>query len=108
MLKIFARLPEVCRRVLFKIIKMTVHEWRSILLRRLWQASYGVEIGIGSYGCFHRGAFCPGDRIYDGVGPEQVVWESFLPVNVPGLSELAYATPWYWEGEYSHWEAGRE
>ena len=58
----------------------------------------------------HPGAtkFCPGDRIYDGVGPEQVVWESFLPVNVPGLSELAYATPWYWEGEYSHWEAGNE
>ena len=81
MLKIFACLPEVCRRVLFKIIKMTVHEWRSVLLRRLWQASYGVEIGIGSYGCFHRGAFCSGDRIgnYCSIGAN--VWH--LQANHP-------------------------
>ena len=52
--------------------------------------------------------FRPGDRVLDGVGPEEVSWEGFLPVNVPGLSELSYATPWYWAGEYSHWEAGNE
>lgn len=50
----------------------------------------------------------PGDRVFDGIGPETVDWETFIPLNVPGLSELSYATPWYWEGEYSHWEAGRK
>lgn len=50
----------------------------------------------------------PGDRIFDGIGPEEVVWEEFLPVNVPGLSQVAYAAPWHWEGKISHWEAGRK
>ena len=50
----------------------------------------------------------PGDRVFDGIGPEQVVWEDFLPVNVPGLSEAAYAAPWHWAGKIAHWEAGRK
>ena len=49
----------------------------------------------------------PGDRIFDGEGPETVSWEAFLPVNVPGLSQVAYAAPWHWEGKIAHWEAGR-
>ena len=53
-------------------------------------------------------AFRPGDRIFEGIGPEQVDWERFLPVAVPGLSEAAYATPWHWQGEIAHWEAGRK
>lgn len=53
-------------------------------------------------------AIRPGDRVLDGVGPETVCWEEFLPVNVPGLAEAAYAAPWYWEGKISHWEAGRK
>lgn len=51
---------------------------------------------------------CVGDRVFDGIGPEQVVWEEFLPVNVPGLSEAAYATAWYWESRIAHWVAGRK
>lgn len=50
----------------------------------------------------------PGDRVFDGIGPEEVSWENFLPVNVPGLSEAAYAAPWHWEGKIAHWEAGRK
>lgn len=50
----------------------------------------------------------PGDRVYPGIGPENVDWENFLPVNTPGLSQIAYATPWYWEGHISHTEAGRK
>ena len=50
----------------------------------------------------------PGDRVLEGVGPEDVVWEEFLPVNVPGLGEAAYAAPWYWDGHIDHWEAGRK
>ena len=50
----------------------------------------------------------PGDRVYDGIGPEQVVWAEFLPITQPGLSEAAYAAPWCWEGKIVHWEAGRK
>ena len=52
----------------------------------------------------------PGDRIFDGEGPILTVqdWEGFLPVRVPGLSETAYAQPWYWQDKLCHWEAGRK
>lgn len=50
----------------------------------------------------------PGDRVYDGVGPEQVVWEAFLPVNTPGLSQVAYVKPCYFHGALHHLEAGRK
>lgn len=48
----------------------------------------------------------PGDRIYAGVGPEAVTWESFVPALVPELFEIAYARPCLWDGEVIHWEAG--
>ena len=50
----------------------------------------------------------PGDRIFDGIGPESVVWAEFLPISVAGLSQADYAAPWYWEGKIAHWEAGRK
>lgn len=50
----------------------------------------------------------PGDRVFDGVGPGEIVWEEFLPIKVPGLSEVAYAAPWYFMGQLHHWEAGRK
>ena len=50
----------------------------------------------------------PGDRIYDGVGPENVDWERFIPVQEAGLSQVEYATPWRLDGEITHWEAGRK
>ena len=53
-------------------------------------------------------ALRPGDRIFDGIGPEQVDWAQFLPVAVPGLSEAAYAAPRHWQGSIAHWEAGRK
>ena len=49
----------------------------------------------------------PGDRVYDGVGPEEVDWAVFLPVNVPGLSQAAYVTR-YNTGPLCHTEAGRK
>lgn len=48
------------------------------------------------------------DRIFQGVGPENVDWETFLPVNVPGLSQLNYVAPQYWQGKHCHTEAGRK
>ena len=49
-----------------------------------------------------------GDRVYDGIGPEQVVWERFLPVNTPGLSQVAYVTPCRLGSTLHHIEAGRK
>lgn len=51
----------------------------------------------------------PGDRVYDGIGPEaaEVDWAAFLPVRVPGLAELEYVQPRKRNGEVVHTEAGR-
>lgn len=49
-----------------------------------------------------------GDRVLPGVGPEQVDWQSFLPVNTPGLGQVAYVRPYWLEGRLHHWEAGRK
>lgn len=52
----------------------------------------------------------PGDRVLEGEGPEVTAaqWEGFVPVNVPGLSQAAYATAWRLSGQVCHWEAGRK
>ena len=57
-----------------------------------------------------REALRPGDRVLEGEGPVITAdrWDTFLPAAVPGLSQLAYAAPWHWEGEIQHWEAGRK
>ena len=80
-LKLFAYLPAVFQRCLLKLLKLVVKEWRSEYLRRLWRTAYGIEVGIGSYGCFHRGTFCAGDRIgnYCSIGAN--VWH--LQANHP-------------------------
>lgn len=51
-----------------------------------------------------------GDRVYDGVGPEvgPEQWNTFLPVNVPGLGQVAYVRPAWWDGKIIHVEAGRK
>lgn len=49
----------------------------------------------------------PGDRVYDGIGPETVDWHSFVPVCVAGLAQVEYAQPCYWQGAVCHTQAGR-
>ena len=51
----------------------------------------------------------PGDRIYDGIGPQidPAQWSLFIPVLVPGLSQAAYVCPYRFRGEICHTEAGR-
>ena len=49
-----------------------------------------------------------GDRVYDGIGPEEVDWEQFIPVQVPGLSQIAYTRPWFYGGVIQHVEAGKK
>lgn len=48
----------------------------------------------------------PGDRVYDGIGPDEVNWDTFLPAVIPQLYEISFAKPCFWEGEITHWEAG--
>lgn len=52
----------------------------------------------------------PGDRIFDGVGPEltPAQWSRFLPVTVAGVSEVQYVRPYLWEDQVCHTEAGRK
>ena len=53
-------------------------------------------------------AINPGDRVCEGIGPEHVVWEYFLPVNTPGLAQVAYVTPCYFQNRLHHIEVGRK
>lgn len=52
----------------------------------------------------------PGDRVYDGIGPQITAedWSSFVPETVPGLAQISYVKPWYYEGKLCHVEAGRK
>ena len=51
----------------------------------------------------------PGDRVFDGVGPEITPsdWAGFVPACVPGLSQVAYVRPCRVNGRVCHVEAGR-
>lgn len=48
----------------------------------------------------------PGDRIFAGIGPEEVTWQTFVPALVPELCQVGFAKPCFWDGEITHWEAG--
>ena len=50
----------------------------------------------------------PGDRIYDGVGPENVDWDTFLPNLVPGFSQAAWVRPCFAGSSLHHTEAGND
>ena len=51
-----------------------------------------------------------GDRVYDGIGPQIGLadWATFIPVLVPGLTQINYVAPYYWGDTLCHWEAGRK
>ena len=50
----------------------------------------------------------PEDRVYRGIGPETVQWESFTPVRIPALYEISYVMPCYWNGAICHMQAGHK
>lgn len=52
----------------------------------------------------------PGDRIFEGEGPQITIteWADFIPVKVAGLSEAAYATCRSSGSNICHTEAGRK
>lgn len=51
----------------------------------------------------------PGDRVFEGVGPEVTLeqWAGFIPVKVDNLMEVSYAKACSFGGKTSHVEAGR-
>lgn len=49
----------------------------------------------------------PGDRVYDGIGPEKVNWQTFVPAFTDGLYEVGRVRKQLWEGEVTHIE-GRQ
>ena len=52
----------------------------------------------------------PGDRIYEGVGPEVdgEQWRSFIPALEPQLMQVQYVQPCFFGGGLCHTEAGRK
>ena len=48
----------------------------------------------------------PGDRIYEGIGPEQVDWVQFVPALVKGLSQASWVRPCFVGSSLHHTEAG--
>ena len=49
----------------------------------------------------------PGDRVYEGIGPETVDWQTFVPAFTQGLYEIGRVKKQMWEDEITHVE-GRE
>ena len=52
----------------------------------------------------------PGDRVFDGIGPEVIAdeWVRFIPVNVPGLGQIGYVRPCRLGRRVCYTEAGRK
>lgn len=51
----------------------------------------------------------PGDKVYDGEGPEitgREQWSSFIPAKDPSVVVVSYADPKKWNGRIVHTEAG--
>ena len=49
----------------------------------------------------------PGDKIYQGEGPELTernAWSAFIPSKVPGLVVAKACDPITWQGKNLHWE----
>lgn len=49
----------------------------------------------------------PGDRVFDGIGPEIVDWQSFVPAFTEKLYEIGRVQRHRWNGQVCHVE-GRE
>ena len=49
-----------------------------------------------------------GDRIFAGIGPNEVQWQNFLPCTVPEVFQVSFARPCFFDGELTHWEAGHK
>ena len=46
----------------------------------------------------------PGDRVFDGIGPEEVNWQTFVPAFTQGLYEVGRVKKQLWDAEVTHVE----
>lgn len=58
-LRLFGLLPGKGQQAIVSLLKRNDCEFWSLTLRRLYKGFYGVDIGLGSYGCFNAAAFPP-------------------------------------------------
>ena len=49
----------------------------------------------------------PGDRVFRGIGPEEVNWQTFVSAYIEALYEVGRVKKQLWEGEVTHVE-GRQ
>ena len=98
---IYRQTPEgvirkVCNRAYYVYTdKMSMTPWETIPNRKFHLILAGAE------------DVCCEDRIYPGVGPEQVDWDNFVPATVPGLSIAANVCRHQWFGKICHVEVHR-
>lgn len=90
--RIFQALPNLLQRLVLKILKTMVKEWKSETLRAFWESTYGIKVGMGSYGCFQRGIFCAGDKIGNYCSIAANVWHLHAnhPMDHGSMSPLFY------------------
>lgn len=93
---------------ILRTVTQGFYRWEDVLTEKV-----GVERLVRKFLLILPGAkqgVFPGDRVFAGEGPEISLeaWDSFVPQVVPGLSQAAYAIPWYWDGVIVHTEAGRK
>lgn len=96
--KVFRALPVFLKKAVLKLVKKREKEWQSQRLRSLWKIMYGVEVGMGSYGCFTAGNFSKGDVIGNYCSVAGNVWH--LNANHP--MENATMSPLFYRKEFGN------
>ena len=91
-IQLYHALPNILKRVVLKVIKTIQKEWKSEILRTIWEGAYGVKVGVGSYGCFVPGSFSSGDEIGNYCSIAGNVWHlnANHPMHCASMSPLFY------------------
>lgn len=91
-LRIYKVLPGILQKILLKVIKKVQKEPESQILRDIWESTYGIRIGMGSYGCFQTGIFSAGDEIGNYCSIAGNVWHlnANHPMHHASMSPLFY------------------
>lgn len=90
--RLFGLLPGRVQRVVVSLLKRNDREFWSPTLRRLYKDFYGLDIGLGSYGCFNVAAFPPGTVIgrYSSIAEGVWTFNGNHPIGAPSMHPLFY------------------
>lgn len=91
-IRLYQALPDVLQKMVLKIVKKIEREWEARVLRNIWENSYGIKVGMGTYGCFQIGAFSDGDIIDNYCSIAGNVWHlnANHPMDYACMSPLFY------------------